>query len=292
MKEVAYMNQQWKKRLALGVTNWLLMVNVGMAETYTNTVTGGFISDGSIIQVNGVDGIRPVTGEVTGGHDIEIKMKNGTMTTSGITSSNHNVTLGDRLKITSLEGELASTISVKSGKTITIGNDSILTAKNINGGQFNNFFTAATVQAWGQGRVEIGDGAQIVAEGKIATGLYVNEGSRIRVGENLNLNASGRTVMGVWALGTNSKIVLKGGTIVVSGTDYARAFQVEEGGFITGDGVYQINGDILAHSGGGVTLSLDEGSNWQGNSLAMSVTNGVNTYAGKINITLLSSPQM
>lgn len=272
------MMQQRKVKIVFGLIGCLMLGGMGSVAAIPGPITSGPIADGTEIESSGAtSGIWVQNGSTTaisGGNDIKITHTNGTTTSEAIRidqGGGADIIIGDRLEIEAIStggGTSSGIASNESGRTITIGDDARILATSDG---TNTVPNAKGVFAL-DGKVNIGENANITVEGYRATGIYgwtlfggPGDGI-VNVDSGLLLTVDGTEAIAVGA--ANDGVVnLHGGTITATGTgshalrtgstDYD---PTRTGGTINGTGVFQITGDSLASKGGVIDLTLQNQS--------------------------------
>ena len=179
------MKKKNQKKLSLFIASWFIMGGLAVAAPVTDTITTGPIADDTVVVVDGKEGVKPITSDITAGKNISITMTGADNALAAIDANGKTITIGDNLTI----------------KAFAIGSPV-------------GTYPAVGLKASGAGSV-------------------INIGSA-------NIEATGANSLAIYA------------------TNY---------GSITGSGVYNITGDIVAEYNSNINLTFESGSSLIGHVL-------------------------
>lgn len=108
-----------------------------------------------------------------------------------------------------------------------------------------------------------GKNTQITTRGVNAFGIYSSNESVVNTGEGLAIITEGNEAYGIY-VSVKGEVNTKGLTITTgTGTDSYLIYATDEGK-VSSEGVLTLNGDIYTEEDGTISLTMKEGSHWQG----------------------------
>jgi outer membrane autotransporter protein len=262
-------------------------------DRYATTAASVTVGDNAYIRTTGDNvWVNNVNGSVTIGNYLTADATQ-VADASALTIFYGSAKIGDHATITST----GQGIFAYSNANVILGNNATIKTNYIGG---TSYYGIIGILSWAGSHVSVGNNLTLTSDGygllSSGTGsdISVDDGAVLRS----NMTYQNGLNMSVLLASKGGTISLKGATISMDNlASTATAIAASSGGKVSGIGVYDINGDIKAKTGGTIDLTMQSGSKFKGISqlldadsvIDLSLSNSVWKATGTSSLTNLSS---
>jgi len=262
-------------------------------DRYATTEASVTVGDNAYIRTTGDNvWINNVNGSVAIGNYLTADATQ-VADASALTIFYGSAKVGDHATITST----GQGIFAYSNANVILGNNATIKTNYIGG---TSYYGIISILSWAGSQVSVGNNLALTSDGygllSSGTGsdISVDDGAVLRS----NMTYQNGLNMSVLLTSKGGTISLKGATISMDNSaSTATAIAASSSGKVSGIGVYDINGDIKAKTGGAIDLTMQSGSKFKGiaqlldadSVIDFSLSNSVWNATGTSSLTSLSS---